>query len=313
MFVVIYVWHEYHYHLGPLAFTPALLESFSYHDWPLTLFFALSGALFGALLGWVYSLLTESRLHQELLRKDFEVQVGSLRHHYKNLAIGIRGFSHRVKQKMDNLDKILEGICAKRDDCPGFRAYFEEFQNLKNNVVILDDAAENLEELLAKELHFLRALASDCLTFVPQDLYRTLVSSIQTLLEMRFQKKEIEVEINGRPWEDCRETLPVQFEPYATEVVLQNVLSNAMKYGNHIQVRVLNQAAQVKIEVEDNGPGLEVDKLRDRLLTNYANKKAGSTHLGLTVSIYLLSKCGGRLGISSEPGKGATFYIFLPK
>jgi signal transduction histidine kinase len=120
------------------------------------------------------------------------------------------------------------------------------------------------------------------------------------------------VEINGRPWEECRETLPFQFEPYATEVVLQNVLSNAMKYGNQIQVRVLDQEAQIQLEVEDNGPGLEVQKLKNTLAT-YASGKAESTYLGLSVSLYLLSKCGGRLGVSSEPGKGATFYILLPK
>lgn len=313
MFMVIYVFHEYFFQQGPLAFTPAIMHSFSLNAWPLILFFTLSGALFGGLLGWGYSLLKKSRLYQEYLRKEFEMQVASLRHHYKNLAIGIRGFSLRVKQRLHNLNEVLKGICAQRDDCPGFREYSEEFQHLKNNVVTLDDTAENLEEILVKEVQFLRALASDCLTLAHQDLYQTLVSSIQTLLGLRFQEKEIKVEINGLPWEDCQETLPVPFEPYALEVVVQNVLSNAMQHGNHIQVRVLNREAQVQIEVEDNGPGLKVEKLRKKILTTDAIQQARSTHLGLTVSLYLLSKCGGRLGVASEPGKGATFYIFLPK
>ena len=192
-------------------------------------------------------------------------------------------------------------------------AYSQEFQSIKNYVVTLDSAAKDLEATLTKELQLLRALASDCLILVPQDLYSVLESSIQTLLELRFQEKEIKVEINGRPWEECRETLPFQFEPYTTEVVLQNILSNAMKYGDHIQIRVLDQAAQMQLEVEDNGPGLEVQNLEHALLTTYASGKAESTRLGLSVSVYLLSKCGGRMGVSSEPGKGSTFYIFLPK
>jgi signal transduction histidine kinase len=313
LFMMVFVFHEYLYQQGPPAFTQAILHSFSFHAWPLTLLFALSGALLGSLLGWVYSLLIESRLHEEYLRKEFELQVASLRHHYKNLAIGIRGLSNRVKNKLGKLDDVLGGICAKRDDCPGFHAYSQEFQNLENYVVTLNSAARDLEETLTKELQLLRALSSDCMILVPQDLYSVLGSSIQTLLGLRFQEKEIKVEINGRPWEECRETLPVQFEPYTTEVVLQNILSNAMKYGDHIQVRVLDQAAQVQLEVEDNGPGLEVQNLKGVMVTTDARGKAESTHLGLSVSLYLLTKCGGRLGVSSELGRGTTFYIFLPK
>jgi signal transduction histidine kinase len=313
LFMVTYVFHEYLYQHAPLYFTQAILHSFSFHAWPLTLLFALTAALFGSGLGWVYSLLKQSRLHEEFLRKDFELKVASQRHHYKNLTIGIRGISNRVNNKLGRLDEVLGGICAKRDDCPGFLAYSQEFQSLKNHVVVLDSAARDLEATLTKELQLLRALATDCMILAPQDLYSILVSSIKILLQLRFQEKEIKVEINGRPWEECQKTLPFPFEPYATEVVLQNVMSNAMKYGNQIRVRVLEQAAQVQIEVEDNGPGLEVQNLREALLIRYASGEAGSTHLGLDVSLYLLTKCGGRLGVSSEPGKGTTFYILLPK
>lgn len=312
LFMMTFVFHEYLYQQPPLDFPQAILHSFSFHAWPLTLLFALTGALFGSGLGWVYSLLKQSRLHEEFLRKDFELRVASQRHHYKNLAIGIKGISNRVNHKLGRLDEVLGGICAKRDDCPGFLAYSQEFQSLENHVVALDSAARDLEATLTKELQFLRALATDCMILAPQDIYSILVSSIKILLQLRFQEKEIEVEINGRPWEACQETLPFQFEPYITEVVLQNVLSNAMKHGNHIQVRVLDQAAQIQLEVEDNGPGLEVQKLKNTL-TTYASGEAESTHLGLSVSLYLLTKCGGRLGVSSEPAKGATFYILLPK
>ncbi len=313
LFMMIYVFHEYLYQQVPLSFTQAILHSFSFHAWPLTLFFALSGAIFGSLLGWIYTLLKESRLQEEYLRKEFELQVASLRHHYKNLAIGIKGLSDLVKHKLGKLDEVLEGICAKRDDCPGFLAYYQEFQKIENYVVTLDSAARDLEATLTKELQLLRALASDCIILAPQDLYLVLVSSIQILLGLRFLEKEIKVEINGWPWEECQETLPLKFEPYITEVVLQNVLSNAMEYGNNIRVRILDQETQVQLQVEDNGPGLQVENLRQAMLTAYASGKAESTHLGLKVSLYLLSKCGGRLGVSSEPGKGATFYIFLPK
>jgi signal transduction histidine kinase len=313
LFMMIYVFHEYLYQQGPPAFTQAILRSFSFHTWPLTLLFGLSGALFGSVLGRVYSLLKESQLHQEFLRKEFELQVASLRHHYKNLAIGISGFSNRVKHKLGRLDEVLGEICAKRNDCPGFLAYSQEFQNLENYIATLDSAAKDLETMLTRELQLLRALAAECMILATQELYPILVSSIRRLLELRFQEKDIKVEINGRPWDECLETLPFKFEPYTTEVVLQNVLSNAMKYGNHIQVRVLDQANGIQIEIEDNGPGIEPEKLKHTILTTYTRKGPEDTHLGLSVSLYLLNKCLGQLGVSTEPGRGSTFYILLPK
>ncbi len=313
LFMIVYVFHEYLNQQGPLSFAPAIFHSFSFHAWPLTLLFALSSALFGSVLGWVYSLLKESRLHEEMLRKEFELQVASLRHHYKNLAIGIKGFSNRIKSKLGTLNKISQEICPNPDNCPGFLSFSQEFQKLEHHVIILDNAAKDLEATLTKELQLLRALSSDCLIFSPQNLYSILLSSIKSLIELRFIEKEIKIEINGRPWEECQETLPFRFEPYAAEVVLQNILSNAMKYGNHIQVRVLEQVDHVQIEVEDNGRGLEVQNLQNTILTPFASREAESTHLGLNVSLYLLTKCGGRLGVSSEPGKGATFYILLPR
>ena len=313
LFMMVYVFHEYLYHQGPLAFTQAILRSFSFHTWPLTLLYGLSGALFGSVLGWVYRLLKESQLDQEFLRKEFELQVASLRHHYKNLAIGISGFSNRVKRKLARLDELLGEICAKRNDCPGFLAYSQEFQNLENYIATLDNAAKDLETMLTRELQLLRALASDCMILATQDLYAILFSSIKRLLELRYHEKDIKVEINGRPWGECQEILPFKFEPYTTEIVLQNILSNAMKHGSHIKVRVLDQANQIQIEVEDNGPGIEPEKLKHSILTTYSRREPEDTHLGLTVSLYLLTKCIGQLGVSSEPGKGATFYIILPK
>jgi signal transduction histidine kinase len=95
--------------------------------------------------------------------------------------------------------------------------------------------------------------------------------------------------------------------------VIQNIISNAIKYGDHIQVLVLDEVSEVQIEVENNGPGLEVEQLKHSIVTTDRSRDAESTHLGLSVSLYLISKCMGQLGVSSEPEKGATFYLVLQK
>jgi signal transduction histidine kinase len=129
---------------------------------------------------------------------------------------------------------------------------------------------------------------------------------------LRFYDKEIKVEINGLPLEAEQPPLIFAFEPYTMEVILQNILSNAMKYGDDIRVKVASAGSWVRVEISDNGPGLEVEKLQHLLLTP-KDKGAESTHLGMDVTLHLLAKTGGRLSAWSEPGAGAVFIVEFPK
>lgn len=140
-----------------------------------------------------------------------------------------------------------------------------------------------------------------------------LIHCINGLRRLRFREKEIKVTLNDQPLEtSCPVGLVFPFEPYTMEVILQNILTNAMKCGDFIQIRVAEADDRVRVEVQDIGPGVEVEKLQRPLLTP-ADRKAESTHLGLKASLHLLAKCGGCLGIWSEPEAGATFIVDFPK
>jgi signal transduction histidine kinase len=296
---------------APLKFGPDILTSFSLKMWPMLLLYAVCGALLGALLSWVYWRLKRDRLRLETLHEEFELQVASLRHHYKNLAIGLQGFSSRIKRK-------LEGLKGEPEDQIKLeRAFINEFKketdNLRGDIEVLEATAQRLTDILGHELYFLKALTSESLTPESRDLYPLLISSIGDLLNWRFRDNEIRVEIDGRPLEECRSSLTFPFQSYPVEIILHNLLSNAMKFGNHIQVRVSDMKDRVKIEVEDNGPGLEIDTLQDLIIPSTDRRNVESTHLGLKVTLYLISKIGGNLEINSKTGKGSKFILTLPK
>jgi signal transduction histidine kinase len=171
-------------------------------------------------------------------------------------------------------------------------------------VEILEEASQGLTQTLGQELLFLKALTSESLAPGVRDLYPLLIHSIKDLLDLRFRDKDIRVEINGQPLEQCQDSLVFAFEPYTMEVILQNLLSNSMKFGDHIQVEVGELDGRVRVEIKDNGPGLEMEKLKHRLLTPADRREAESTHLGLKVSLHLIHKSGGRLFVQSKPGPG---------
>jgi len=283
----------------------AIIHSFHLHMWPMTLVFALFGGISWAILGLVFQRLRENRLRLDTLNQEFELRVATLRHHYKNLALGIHGFSGRIKQKLASLDETFRQALAQ-GRVPSYEEVHPEFESLQYNFTVIEDAAQRLTHILGQELLFLKALTSDSVSLEPREFFSFLVRCVQELQALRFREKEIRVEVNGHSLEDCRETLVFLFQPYLMEVILQNIIGNAMKYGDLIRLRVTETDDNVRVEVEDNGPGLDVTKLKSNLLLL-------STHLGLETSLHLLQKCGGRLLAWSKPGAGATFIIEIPK
>jgi signal transduction histidine kinase len=279
--------------------------------WPLIGLYALGGGLAGLILGRIFQRIHENRLRLDNLHHEFELQVTALRHHYKNLALGIQGFSNRIRRKMVSLEEHFQS-CA-REECLTYGQFYQDFDSLQQSVAILEDTSQRLTHTLGQELLFLRALTSNTPAMEPQDFYPFLEHCVQDLQGLRFREKAIRVEINGRPLGEKRESLIVCFDPHIMEVVLQNILTNAMKSGDHLQIRVREENDLVRVEVEDNGPGMDIPEVQRQLTVVSRGRDAESTYLGLKVSLHLLEKCQGRLMVLSRPGDGATFIVEIPK
>ncbi len=309
--MMVYNFHEFIYYHKPLDIFGSLFHSFHLHMWPMITLYALLGGAFGIILGLVFQRLRENRLRLDTLHQEFELQVATLRHHYKNLALGIHGFSNRIKRKLADLDETMRRYLSEKI-CPSYEEFEPEIRSLGNNFAIIEDAAQRLTHTLGQELLFLKALSSDTLASEPRDFYPLLIHCIQDLKGLRFRDKDIRVEINGCPCEEWQGSLVFSFEPYTMEIILQNIISNAMNYGDRIHISVTEEKDLIKVAVKDNGPGLEMGKIKERLLTP-TDRRGASTHLGLRVTLHLLEKCGGRLLVWSEPGAGAEFTLEVPK
>ena len=175
------------------------------------------------------------------------------------------------------------------------------------------ETSKRLSETLGRELTFLKALTSGLSAPRPHDLSPVLVDAIRDLLEARFRDKKILVEINGQPFANPREPLVFNFELVTMEVILENLLSNAMKYADHIEVEVARINGAVQIAIIDHGSGFDVEELRQLLLVPRDHQELGSTQLGLRVTLHLLEKCGGHLLVSSRPGIGSNFTLEFPQ
>ena len=102
--------------------------------------------------------------------------------------------------------------------------------------------------------------------------------------------------------------------------VLLNLLGNAVKYnrqGGTISVSCKPAGQYVRILVTDTGKGLNTGQQAklfsafDRLGAEHSSIKGSG--IGLVIAKGLVENMGGAIGVNSEPGKGSTFWIDLPK
>jgi signal transduction histidine kinase len=287
-----------------VSLTHALAHLAKPNEWPAV---SLTGFIFGAALGYAFYRLKENQKRLLSLRQEFEIQISSVRHHYKNMALGISGFSSRAKRK---LEKVQQQIAECTSVNSNARA---EMEALERSITILEEASQRLTSTLREELMFLKALQSDCLAPAPRDFYPVLRRAVQELLDLRFQDKDIVVEINDRPFLEPCDPWYFSFEPVTMEIILQNILSNAMCHGDVIRVKTAAHNSTVVVEIRDNGPGINIQEIKRSLVSANERLAHESTELGLRVSLYLLERYGGRLYAANKPDGGAAFVLEFPK
>jgi len=102
--------------------------------------------------------------------------------------------------------------------------------------------------------------------------------------------------------------------------LLSNLLDNAIKYtpdSGTITVSLLWDVGQARLNVSDTGQGIakeHLPRLFDRFyrVDKARSRSLGSHGLGLAIAKGIAEQHGGRVTVSSEPGKGSTFTVFLP-
>ena len=106
---------------------------------------------------------------------------------------------------------------------------------------------------------------------------------------------------------------PAQMEQVLLALVMNAI--DAMPRGGNLLVRTrsLPQSRQIEIQVRDDGMGIPPDLLPRMFEPFLTTKETGKgVGLGLAISKTIVERHGGVIEVESQPGRGTTFYIFLP-
>lgn len=139
-----------------------------------------------------------------------------------------------------------------------------------------------------------------------------LVEDMLRLVEREGSPRNIEFErrLDATLPELCTDA------PMLRQVVL-NLLNNALQAvgqdGKVIVGTSCHGRNSLRIFVQDNGPGIAPEHLESIFTPFFTTKEPGKgTGLGLSLSQAIVTKLGGCIDVSSEPGKGALFTVVLP-
>ncbi|ADU51468.1 integral membrane sensor signal transduction histidine kinase [Thermaerobacter marianensis DSM 12885] len=111
----------------------------------------------------------------------------------------------------------------------------------------------------------------------------------------------------------------LEADPHRLAQVLGNLVDNAARHagpGGHVTLTAAAVAGGVRVEVADDGPGIDPADLPRVFEPFYRGREAARSRgagLGLSIVRALVEAHGGRVGVASAPGRGARFWFFLPR
>ena len=215
-----------------------------------------------------------------------------------------RRLAHELKNPLFPLQLTVENLMRARTQSP------EQFEEM---------FAESAQTLLA-EIANLKGIIGRFSEF--SKMPQPQLQSVQVNETVRgvAQLFQAQLQAPGRTAIACNLELDNFLEPIAADPeLLHRVVSNlvlnamdAMPNGGSLTLRTRREDGKVVIEVSDTGSGLTREEC-ERIFTPYYTSKQHGTGLGLAIVQSVVSDHGGRIGVVSEPGKGTTFVIELPR
>jgi signal transduction histidine kinase len=171
---------------------------------------------------------------------------------------------------------------------------------------VIEEEVRRIEHSLKTFLDFARPPKAERR---PVDLLDVL-RAVTGLIRGRAERQRVAVRL------DAPAAVTLTADPGQLRQVLLNLCLNAMDAmpaGGELQVRVRAPAGEpVAIEVADTGTGIPPNMMQ-RLFTPFASSKDTGLGLGLVISKRIVEDHGGEIGAANRPGRGATFFVRLPR
>ncbi len=264
------------------------------------------------------------RIEEMMIQTEKMMSVGGLAagmaHEINNpLGIILQGVQNALRRISPDLEANHETARDCGANLEAVRLYMEK-RGIVRYLNGIKDAGSRAADIVSNMLNFSRRSET---SMVRTDINKLLDDTVQLAasdydLKKKYDFRHIEIirDYDADPVEvPCIDT--------EIEQVILNLLKNSAQAMAEIKektekpqimLRTRKEAEYLRIEVQDNGPGID-EKIRTRIFEPFFTTKTVGigTGLGLSVSFFIITNNHkGRIFVESELGKGAKFVIQLP-
>jgi two-component system NtrC family sensor kinase len=179
------------------------------------------------------------------------------------------------------------------------------------DIKIIIEQAERCAKIINNLLTFARASTTEKGEVDINSILERAILMIRN--QEKFQNIRFNLQIENRPFITVGEA-------YKYQQIFLNMLinaSDAMNERGEITVATREQESEgkkyVEVEFTDTGSGISQQDMSKLFEPFFTTKPVGKgTGLGLSVSHGIVSQFGGKISVTSEVGKGTSFYVWLP-
>lgn len=257
-----------------------------------------------------------------LIQSDKLAALGQLAtgvaHEINNPLAYVSANLRALQKYMQQLDQYLAAL-QQQSQAAGVPAETLQALNKQHNVAFIQDDVQQLFNETEQGLGRVSAIVRDLQNFARADvrqefLLTDLWSCVQSTLNIAraLAKQKVEFIVQ---WQELP---PVLCVPSQINQVLLNLLVNAVQAVDperlgHVYIRSGKDAKHVWVEVSDDGRGMSAQTQAKMFDPFFTTKPQGEgTGLGLSVSLGIAQRHGGKLSATSEEGKGTTMRLELP-
>ena len=245
-------------------------------------------ARIGYRLSRLYDIMQENRRKVDEERQELQMLVSDV--------------SHQVKTPVSNLKMVTDTLLSK----PVTEEERREFlQGIRNQTDKLEFLFQTLVKTSRLETGAIRLEKKDA------PLIDTLAMALSGIV-YAAEKKNISVTV------DCPEDLCLSHDGKWTAEAVFNLLDNAVKYtpaGGAIRISVEQWEMYVKLNVSDTGKGIP-ESNQAAIFRRFYREEEVHGEQGVGIGLYLtreiVTRQGGYIKVTSEPGQGSEFSIMLP-
>ncbi len=263
------------------------------------------------------------KTHEIMIQTEKMLSVGGLAAgmaHELNNPLGgmLQGAQNVLRRLSSDLRANIDVAGETGIDLQNLQNYLEKRQ-IFSSLNGIQASGKKAANIISNMLKFSRKSES---TMRPADLAGLIRSTVELARTDYNLKKQYDFRNITITEEFDSHLLPVTCIEIEIEQVILNLLGNsAYAMANNVKgiqsliiLRLINEGKRVRIEVEDNGHGMN-EETRHRIFDPfYTTKPEGEgTGLGLSVSYMIITNNhNGTIEVESEPGKGTKFIIKLP-